>query len=94
MSRSIWKVPFVQTSLRKRINRAKEYLSGPMLKGRVRIQTTSRSSTISEDSIGLTFLVHNGKRYQQMIVNSQMVGHKLGEFAPTRQRYLFKKGKK
>jgi small subunit ribosomal protein S19 len=65
-----------------------------MLKGRVRIQTTSRSSTISEDSIGLTFLVHNGKRYQQMIVNSQMVGHKFGEFAPTRQRYLFKKGKK
>jgi small subunit ribosomal protein S19 len=95
MSRSIWKGPFVQTSLRKKIGRAKDYIADPTKKGRVRIKTTSRSSTILEDFIGLTFLVHNGKRYQQVIVNSQMVGHKFGEFAFTRQRYFFKKkGKK
>ena len=94
MSRSIWKGPFVQTSLRKRINRAKKYLEDPTKNGRVRITTTSRSSTILEDFIGLTFAVHNGRQYQQVIVNSQMVGHKFGEFAFTRQRYFFKKGKK
>ena len=60
----------------------------------MRITTTSRSSTILEDFIGLTFAVHNGKQYQQVVVNSQMVGHKFGEFAFTRQRYFFKKGKK
>ena len=60
----------------------------------MRIKTTSRSSTILEDFIGLTFLVHNGRQYQQVVVNSQMVGHKFGEFAYTRQRYFFKKGKK
>ena len=94
MSRSIWKGPFVQTSLRKRIIRAKKYLEDPTKNGRVRITTTSRSSTILEDFIGLTFAVHNGKQYQQVVVNSQMVGHKFGEFAFTRQRYFFKKGKK
>jgi len=94
MSRSIWKGPFVQTSLRKKVNRAKDYIADPTKKGRVRIKTTSRGSTILEDFIGLTFLVHNGKRYQQVVVNSQMVGRKFGEFAFTRQRYFFKKGKK
>ena len=96
MSRSIWKGPFVQTSLRKKINRAKEYIADPTKKGRVRIKTTSRSSTILEDFIGLTFLVHNGRQYQQVVVNSQMVGHKFGEFASTRKqvKHKVKKGKK
>lgn len=93
MSRSIWKGPFVQISLRKKISRAQDYIDSAK-KGRVRIKTTSRSSTILKDFIGLTFLVHNGKQYQQVIVNSKMVGHKFGEFAFTRQRYFFKKGKK
>ena len=57
MSRSIWKGPFVQTSLRKKIGRAKEYIADPTKKGRVRITTTSRSSTILEDFIGLTFAI-------------------------------------
>ena len=94
MSRSIWKGPFVQRSLRKKVERAKLVIADPNKKGRVRIKTMSRSSTILKDFIGLTFLVHNGKQYQQVIVNSKMVGHKFGEFAFTRQRYFFKKGKK
>jgi len=94
MSRSIWKIPFVQMSLRKKIDRAKDYIADPTKKGRVLVKTTSRSSTILEDFIGLTFLVHNGKQYLRVVVNSNMVGHKFGEFAFTRKRYFFKKGKK
>ena len=94
MSRSIWKGPFVETTLRKKIKRAQDYFKDPTTKGRVTIVTTSRCSTILEDYVGLRFLVHNGKEHKNVFVNSRMVGHKFGEFAPTRQRYFFKKGKK
>ena len=93
MSRSIWKGPFVQKSLRKKVERAKLIIADPNKKGRIRIKTTSRSSQILEEFIGLTFLVHNGQKYLPIIVTSQMVGHKFGEFSFTRQKYSFKKGK-
>lgn len=93
MSRSIWKGPFVQKSLRKKVERAKLVIADPNKKGRVRIKTMARSSQILEEFIGLTFLVHNGQKYLPVIVTSQMVGHKFGEFAYTRQRYFYKKKK-
>lgn len=93
MSRSVWKGPFVETTLRKKIKRAQDYLNDPTTKGSVTIRTRSRCSMILEEYIGLRFLVHNGKMFKNVFVNSQMVGHKFGEFAPTRQRYFFKKGK-
>jgi small subunit ribosomal protein S19 len=90
----MWKSPFVQKSLRKKVERAKLIIADPNKKGRVRIKTMARNSQILEDFIGLTFLVHNGQKYLPVIVTSQMVGHKFGEFAFTRQKYQFKKGKK
>ncbi|CAH7670956.1 hypothetical protein PPACK8108_LOCUS5707, partial [Phakopsora pachyrhizi] len=54
------------------------------------IRTSSRSSTILPNFVGLKFLVHNGKDYLPVSVTPQMVGHKLGEFAPTRKRFTYK----
>ena len=78
MPRSIKKGPFVDTSLAKWIKRAKEGAhKGP-------IKTWSRRSTVTPDMVGLTFAVHNGKKFIPVYVTENMVGHKLGEFAPTR----------
>jgi len=78
MGRSLKKGPFVDPSLLKKIQRAKE--SG----SRAPIKTWSRRSTITPDFVGLTFHVHNGKTFIPVFVTENMVGHKLGEFAPTR----------
>lgn len=78
MPRSIKKGPFIDDSLLKWVNRAKNgEHKGP-------IKTWSRRSTILPDMVGLTFAVHNGKKFLPVFVSENMVGHKLGEFSPTR----------
>ena len=81
MARSIKKGPFVDQHLLKKAEAARE--AG----GRQVIKTWSRRSTILPDFLGLTFAVHNGKKHVPVFVTENMVGHKLGEFAPTRTYY-------
>jgi small subunit ribosomal protein S19 len=78
MSRSVWKGPFVELSLLKKAENAQA--SG----ARAPIKTWSRRSTILPQFVGLTFNVYNGKKHIPVVVNEDMVGMKLGEFAPTR----------
>ncbi|MXP25934.1 30S ribosomal protein S19 [Altererythrobacter indicus] len=78
MARSVWKGPFVDLHLLKKAQEAQE--SG----GRGAIKTWSRRSTILPDFVGLTFSVYNGHKFIPVSVSEEMVGHKLGEFAPTR----------
>jgi small subunit ribosomal protein S19 len=78
MSRSLKKPPFIHYKLQKRVVEAQA--SG---KKNV-IKTWSRASTISPDFVGLTIAVHNGNKFIPVYVTENMVGHKLGEFAPTR----------
>ena len=81
MSRSVKKGPFVDGHLLKKVEDAQE--SG----SRKVITTWSRRSAIIPDMVGLTFAVHNGKKFIPVYVSENMVGHKLGEFAPTRTYY-------
>ena len=78
MSRSSKKGPFVDEKLLKKVMKQKE--TGDK-KG---IKTWSRSSTIAPEFVGHTFMVHQGKNFVEVFVSEMMVGHKLGEFAPTR----------
>jgi small subunit ribosomal protein S19 len=78
MSRSVWKGPFVDGYLLKKAEVAKNASRATPIK------TWSRRSTILPDFIGLTFQVHNGKSFVPVNVSEEMVGHKFGEFAPTR----------
>ena len=78
MSRSIWKGPFVDGYLLKKADEA--HSSGR----KTVIKTWSRRSTILPQFVGLTFGVHNGKKFIPVLVTEDMVGHKLGEFSPTR----------
>jgi len=78
MPRSVKKGPFVDESLQRKINKAIEANSKQL------IRTWSRRSTITPDMIGLTFAVHNGKKFIPVYVTENMVGHKFGEFSPTR----------
>ena len=78
MSRSIWKGPFVHPSLLKKIDKLK---GGTDKKP---IKTWSRNSTIIPDFVGHSFMIHNGKTFIPITISEEMVGHKLGEFAPTR----------
>ena len=78
MSRSIKKGPFVQEVLLKRVQEMNEAGEKKVLK------TWSRSSTIFPDFVGHTFAVHDGRKHVPVYVTEDMVGHKLGEFAPTR----------
>lgn len=78
MARSIKKGPFVDQHLLKHVARAKADNGRPVIK------TWSRRSTILPDFIGLKFAVHNGKKFVHILVTENMVGHKFGEFAPTR----------
>jgi small subunit ribosomal protein S19 len=82
MARSIKKGPFIDRSLLK-----KALASGDDKKGNKVIKTWSRRSTIIPEFIGLTFAVHNGKKFIPVFVTDNMVGHKLGEFALTRTFY-------
>ncbi len=77
--RSVWKGPFVDFQLLKKVKQAKE--SG---KKSIVIKTWSRRSCILPDFVGLTFSVYNGKKFIPVLVNEDMVWHKLGEFSPTR----------
>ena len=78
MARSVWKGPFVEESLIKKVDNQK---NNP---NRKPIKTWSRKSTIIPDFIGVSFLIYNGKKFIPITVSEDMVGHKLGEFAPTR----------
>lgn len=81
MPRSLKKGPFIENGLIRQIKKAKD--SGD----RRAIQTWSRRSMIIPDMVGLTFAVHNGREHVPVFVTENMVGHKLGEFAPTRTFY-------
>ncbi len=78
MARSLKKPPFVHYKLAQRIDEAKE--SGK----KTVIKTWSRASTITPDFVGLTIGVHNGRQFIPVFCTENMVGHKLGEFSPTR----------
>ena len=78
MGRSLKKGPYVDENLLKKIAKLDE--TGT----KQQIKTWARRSTISPEFIGHTFLVHNGRQHMQVYVTEDMVGHKLGEFAPTR----------
>ena len=78
MSRSVWKGPFVEESLIKKVDKHK---TNPNKKP---IKTWSRKSTIIPEFVGLSFLIYNGRKFIPLTISEDMVGHKLGEFAPTR----------
>jgi small subunit ribosomal protein S19 len=78
MSRSTWKGPFFDAYLLKKVEKVKA--SGK----NTPIKTWSRRSTIIPQFVGRTFAVHNGKKFIPVAIREDMVGHKLGEFAPTR----------
>ena len=79
MARSLKKGPFVDPSLQRKVDRANEQGTKQPLR------TRSRRSMITPDMLGLTFQVHNGKLFVPVYVTENMVGHRLGEFAPTRK---------
>lgn len=81
MPRSLKKGPFVDDHLLKKVLKAKETGDRKIIK------TWSRRSTILPEFVGLTFAVHNGKKFIPVYVTEEMVGHKLGEFSPTRTFY-------
>ncbi|HOW42983.1 MAG TPA: 30S ribosomal protein S19 [Candidatus Omnitrophota bacterium] len=78
MPRSVKKGPFVDEKLLEKIDRARRSNS------RVAIKTWSRRSTVTPDFVGFSFAVHDGKKHVPVFVTENMVGHKLGEFAPSR----------
>ena len=78
MGRSVKKGPFVQESLIKKVQKMNETGEKKVVK------TWSRASTIFPDFVGHTFAVHDGKKHIPVYITEDMVGHKLGEFAPTR----------
>ncbi len=79
MSRSVWKGPFVDPSIIKKVNALKDQSTKKPIK------TWSRKTTIIPEFVGHSFLVHNGKKFIPITIAEEMVGHKLGEFSPTRQ---------
>ncbi len=78
MPRSIKKGPFIDLPLQAKVDKARATGDKKM------IRTWSRRSTIAPDFVGLTFAVHNGRKFVTVFVTENMVGHKLGEFSPTR----------
>jgi small subunit ribosomal protein S19 len=78
MARSLKKPPFVHYKLQQRVEDAQTNGKKSVIK------TWSRASTITPDFVGLTIAVHNGKQFIPVYVTENMVGHKLGEFSPTR----------
>jgi small subunit ribosomal protein S19 len=83
MSRSKWKGPFLNTkTLQDLKNKSKK------------INIATRNSNIVPTFVGLNFNIHNGKTFTKLTVTNEMIGHKFGEFSPTRKRFIFKKNKK
>ncbi|HEX9793125.1 MAG TPA: 30S ribosomal protein S19 [Planctomycetota bacterium] len=78
MARSIKKGPWIEPRLQRKIDKANA--TGDKLP----IKTWARASTILPDYVGMTFMVHNGKTFWKVFVTEDMVGHRLGEFSPTR----------
>lgn len=78
MARSIKKGPFIDDHLLKKLTTALEKNDKKVIK------TWSRRSTVLPEAVGLTFAVHNGKKFVPVYVSENMIGHKFGEFAPTR----------
>jgi small subunit ribosomal protein S19 len=78
MSRSVKKGPYIEASL------AKKVAAATLTTEKRIIRTWSRDSTIIPDMVGLTIAVHDGRRHVPIFISENMVGHKLGEFAPTR----------
>lgn len=78
MSRSLKKGPFIDLKLAKKVDKAIK------TSDKKPIKTWARASTITPNMVGMTFLVHNGKKHLEVYVDENMVGHKLGEFSPTR----------
>lgn len=78
MARSVWKGPFVDRHVLKKVEVARSNPKKEVIK------TWSRRSTILPHMVGLTFGVHNGNKFIPVLVTDNMIGHKLGEFAPTR----------
>ena len=81
MARSVWKGPYFDITLYKKVKKSKEENSKSPIK------TWSRRSTIIPDFVGVTLSVYNGKSFIPVFVTEDMVGHKLGEFSPTRTYY-------
>ena len=81
MARSVWKGPFVDGYLLTKVKKIKESGKREILK------TWSRRSTIIPSFVGINFAVHNGRKFIPVLITDDMVGHKLGEFAPTRTYY-------
>ncbi|MDD9798086.1 MAG: 30S ribosomal protein S19 [Alphaproteobacteria bacterium] len=81
MTRSVWKGPFVDGYLLKKAEASRQSGRNDVIK------TWSRRSTILPQFVGLTFGVHNGRKHIPVFISEEMVGHKLGEFAPTRTYY-------
>lgn len=81
MARSVWKGPFVDGYLLKKAEKAQGSGRKDVIK------TWSRRSTIMPQFVGLTFGVYNGKKFVPVLITEDMVGHKLGEFSPTRTYY-------
>ncbi|OQB06087.1 MAG: 30S ribosomal protein S19 [bacterium ADurb.Bin212] len=79
MSRSLKKGPYIDYRLLNKVVKAKDSNS------RVPIKTWSRAATITPDMVGVTIAVHNGKEHVPVFIIEDMVGHKLGEFSPTRK---------
>ena len=78
MARSTWKGPYVHPSVLKKVEKAKASTKNTI------IQTYSRPTVILPHFVGLTFGVHNGHKFIPVLVTDNMIGHRLGEFAPTR----------
>ena len=78
MGRSVKKGPYVEEGLARKLNKAVETGDKKIIK------TWSRRSTITPDMVGYTFAVHNGRKFMPVFVTENMVGHKFGEFSPTR----------
>ena len=79
MARAVWKGPFVEESLIEKVEKQKNVTNKKPIK------TWSRKSTIIPDFVGTSFLIYNGKKFIPITISEDMVGHKLGEFSPTRQ---------
>ena len=88
MSRSLKKGPYTDAKLMKKVALARE--TGKLTP----IKTWARPSTITPEMVGMKFLVHNGKKHEEVLVSESMIGHRLGEFSPTRKfKGHAKKGK-
>jgi len=81
MARSLKKGPYIEASLQKKVDSTQASEKKGVIK------TWSRRSTIAPDFVGLNFAVHNGNKFIPVFVTENMVGHKLGEFSPTRTYY-------